>query len=459
MVKAAWWQSVDGACGVAEALVRYWIVAFETIMRMMVESLMRLRAAAWPLIIGVILGGSVLLVGGSALFWALVAAGLAALLIAQFVTFQEPVLRPPEQTADDPLAALPPMTRVLLDQLPSPVMLLDEDEKVLFVNHSMRDVLGPGLDRKRAFQVLRNPDVLAAIAEARRGFPTNVPFSVPVPVERHYQAYAARISISPSVTALLLHDLTVVKRSEQLRADFIANASHELRTPLAAVTGFIETLRGHARDDAVAREQFLDIMGVEANRMRRLIDDLLSLSRIEMNEHVKPEGRVDLDGVVRQAVAALKPLAAQDDITVTVEPEPGLPKVLGEHDELVQLFQNLAHNAIKYGHEGGRVWVTLGRAGTDQVFASVRDDGEGIAPNAIPRLTERFYRVDVKRSREKGGTGLGLAIVKHIVSRHLGRLAIESKPGQGSTFTVFLPSVADENTAKSPAPEPVTEML
>src|SRR6185437_2335363 len=164
----------------------------------MVESLLRLRGLAWPLLIGVILGGSVLLVGGSALFWALVAAGLAALLIAQFVTFHEPILRPAEQTADDPLAALPPMTRVLLDQLPSPVMLLDEDEKVLFVNHSMRDVLGPGLDRKRAFQVLRNPDVLAAIAEARRGFPTNVPFSVPVPVERHYQAYAARISISPS---------------------------------------------------------------------------------------------------------------------------------------------------------------------------------------------------------------------------------------------------------------------
>jgi len=458
MVKAAWWQSVDGACGVAEALVRYWIVAFETIMRMMVESLMRLRAAAWPLIIGVILGGSVLLVGGSALFWALVAAGLAALLIAQFVTFQEPVLRPPEQTADDPLAALPPMTRVLLDQLPSPVMLLDEDEKVLFVNHSMRDVLGPGLDRKRAFQVLRNPDVLAAIAEARRGFPTNVPFSVPVPVERHYQAYAARISISPSVTALLLHDLTVVKRSEQLRADFIANASHELRTPLAAVTGFIETLRGHARDDAVAREQFLDIMGVEANRMRRLIDDLLSLSRIEMNEHVKPEGHVNLEGMVRQAVAGLKPLAAAEAITVKVEPQPGLPEVIGQPDELVQLFQNLVHNAIKYGREGGEVRVVLGRAG-EQVFGAVSDDGEGIPAKDIPRLTERFYRVDVKRSRERGGTGLGLAIVKHIVNRHQGRLAIESRLGQGSTFTVFLPAVPDQNAVKSATPEPVTEML
>jgi two-component system phosphate regulon sensor histidine kinase PhoR len=337
-------------------------------------------------------------------------------------------------------------------------MLLDDDERVLFVNRSMRDVLGPGLDRKRASSVLRNPDVLAAIAEARRGFATNVPFSLPVPIERHYQAYAARISLSPSVTALLLHDLTVVKRSEQLRADFIANASHELRTPLAAVSGFIETLRGHARQDEAARDQFLDIMGIEAARMRRLIDDLLSLSRIEMNEHVKPEGRISLESVVRQAAAALKPLAAQDGITVTVEAEPGLPQVIGEQDELVQLFQNLIHNAIKYGRENGRVQVAIGQS-DGQVFAAVRDDGEGIAPNAIPRLTERFYRVDVKRSRERGGTGLGLAIVKHIISRHQGRLSIESRLGVGSVFTVFLPAAPPEIPAKPAIPEPVTEML
>jgi two-component system phosphate regulon sensor histidine kinase PhoR len=337
-------------------------------------------------------------------------------------------------------------------------MLLDDDERVLFVNRSMRDVLGPGLDRKRASSVLRNPHVLGAIAEARRGFATNVPFSLPVPIERHYQAYAARISLSPSVTALLLHDLTVVKRSEQLRADFIANASHELRTPLAAVSGFIETLRGHAKDDEAARSQFLDIMGVEAARMRRLIDDLLSLSRIEMNEHVKPEGRIGLESVVRQAIAALKPLAAQDGMTVTVKAKPDLPQVAGAHDELVQLFQNLVHNAIKYGREKGEVEITIGQS-EGQVFVAVRDDGEGIAPSAIPRLTERFYRVDVKRSREKGGTGLGLAIVKHIISRHQGRLVIESKVGEGSTFTVFLPAARPETAEKPPVPEPVTEML
>jgi two-component system phosphate regulon sensor histidine kinase PhoR len=424
----------------------------------MVESFAHLRAAAWPLVIGMIAGGLAVLFSGPALYWGLVALGLAILLIVQFVTFQEPILRAPEQQADDPLAPLPPMTRVLLDQLPIPVMLLDDNEQVLFVNRSMRDVLEPGLDRKRASSVLRNPDVLEAIAEARSGRATNVPFSLPVPIERYFQAYAARISVSPSVTALLLHDLTVVRRSEQLRADFIANASHELRTPLAAVSGFIDTLRGHAKEDEAARAQFLDIMSVEAARMRRLIDDLLSLSRIEMNEHVKPEGRIPLESVVRQAINALKPLAAQDGIVMTMEVQPGVAPVIGEQDELVQLFQNLIHNAIKYGREQGVVQVTVGQL-DGQVFVAIRDNGEGIAAGAIPRLTERFYRVDVKRSRERGGTGLVLAIVKHIINRHQGRLGIESRQGEGSTFTVFLPAAPPEMAEETVTPEPVTEML
>jgi two-component system phosphate regulon sensor histidine kinase PhoR len=425
----------------------------------MMESWTRLRAIAWPLVIGLIAGGMAALFAGRGFFWAIVALALAVMLIVQFINFQEPILRPAESNPDDPLALLPPLTRLLLEQLPMPVMLLDDHERVLFVNHFMRDVLGPGLDRKRASSVLRNPDVLAAIAGAGRGESSNVPFTLPVPVERHYQAYAARVSVTPPVTVLLLHDLTVVKRSEQMRADFVANASHELRTPLAAVTGFIETLRGHAKDDAVAREQFLEIMATETGRMRRLINDLLSLTRIEMNEHVKPEGRIDLEGVVRQAAAALKPLAAQDGITVTVKAEPDMPPVIGDQDELVQLFQNLIHNAIKYGRENGLVEVAIGQASSGQLFAAVRDDGEGISSNAIPRLTERFYRVDVKRSREKGGTGLGLAIVKHIISRHQGHLIIESKLGEGSIFTVFLPAVPAEILEKPAFSEPVTEML
>ena len=177
-----------------------------------------------------------------------------------------------------------------------------------------------------------------------------------------------------------------------------------------------------------------------------------------MNEHIPPEGSVDLEGVVRQAAAALAPLAADDGITVTVEARPGLPPVVGEHDELVQLSQNLIHNAIKYGRENGTVTVSIGLQ-DGMLSAAVRDEGEGISPSAIPRLTERFYREDVKRSREKGGTGLGLAIVKHIVNRHQGRLEIESKKGEGSIFTVFLPAAPVENGANPPASVPVTEML
>jgi len=438
---------------------------------MIAESLLRLRGFAWPILIGLVAGGAAVLFGGAGAFWGLLALALAVAMIAQFVSFQEPVLRPPEQDPDDPVALLPPLTRLLLERLPMPVMLLDEDERVLFVNHAMRDVLGPGLDRKRASSVLRNPEVLAAIAAAGRGETVDVPFTLPVPVERHFQAYAARISVQPAVSVLLLHDLTVVRKSERMRADFVANANHELRTPLAAVTGFIDTLRGHARDDAQAREQFLDIMAKETARMRRLIQDLLSLTRIEMNEHVKPESPVDLEGAVRQAVAGVSPLAAQDGITVSLDVAADLPRVAGEHDELVQLFQNLVHNAIKYGREGGEVRVSLMRVNPgrqdEMVAVAVRDDGEGIAAAAIPRLTERFYRVDVKRSRERGGTGLGLAIVKHIVNRHQGRLAIESKPGEGSTFTVFLPPAPDveqageaAEKAEKPAPSAsVTEML
>jgi len=277
---------------------------------------------------------------------------------------------------------------------------------------------------------------------------------------------------------VLLHDVTSTKRAEEARADFVANASHELRTPLAAVSGFIDTLKGHAKDDERAREKFLDIMAVEAGRMRRLIDDLLSLTRIELNEHVPPSGSVDIADVARDAAATLQGLAQLDDVTITVCDTRGLPPVVGERDELIQLLQNLMHNAIKYGRVGGHVWVNFelatsstylpGRRSPPAMVAiTIKDDGEGIPREAIPRLTERFYRVDVKRSRERGGTGLGLAIVKHIVNRHQGRLQIESKLGEGSTFTILLPAVAaaEAKPAGLPAPSPsgstpgVTEVI
>jgi two-component system phosphate regulon sensor histidine kinase PhoR len=230
-----------------------------------------------------------------------------------------------------------------------------------------------------------------------------------------------------------------------MRADFIANASHELRTPLAAVSGFIETLRGAAKDDAPARERFLEVMNEEAERMRRLIDNLLSLTRIELNEHNPPGEVVDLVAVARVASAALAPLAegkAKIDIAQAAN-----ANAVGDRDELIQVFQNLIHNAIKYGRENGKVQVRFGRveerereAGRGFVFAEVEDEGDGIPAEIIPRLTERFYRPNVKRMHEKGGTGLGLAIVKHILNRHQGRLQIASEPGKGSTFTIFLPA-------------------
>ncbi len=347
--------------------------------------------------------------------------------------------------AADPLAALlSPLAQAGFERLPDPVLLLNENNRVLFANAPMRSIVGVEPQGKHVSAIFRIPQVLDALKLSSDGEPAIAEFTIPVPVERHYQLHVAQISDRPRVTLLLLHDLTSERQSERMRADFVANASHELRTPLAAVTGFIETLKGHAKDDSAAREKFLDIMSVEAARMRRLIDDLLSLTRIEQNEHVPPSGRSALDEILREAAAALTPLARAEKVAIEIKAVADLPPVVGQRDELMQLFQNLIHNAIKYGKPGGHVWIEAAPADArdshgPMVMASIRDDGEGIPTAAIPRLTERFYRVDVKRSREKGGTGLGLAIVKHIVNRHKGRLLIESEVGQGSKFKVFLP--------------------
>ena len=428
----------------------------------MQEGLGNLRVWLWPVALGVALGAAAMALDAWAACALLLLACAGALIVR--VLTPEP-LRSAQQvsTVDPARAVLPPQVRAVIEHLPAPVMLLDGALRVLFTNDSMRAVVGPGVEHKHVSAVLRNPFVIEAAREtAATGEARAAEFSLPVPIERFYQAYTARVSADPPAVALLLHDVTAIRRSEQMRADFVANASHELRTPLAAVSGFIDTLRGHARDDEAARERFLEIMSVEAARMRRLIDDLLSLTRIELNEHVRPETRVQLDGIVRQAAQALEPLAAGDGIAIKVVNRGGeLAPIMGDRDELVQLFQNLIHNAIKYGRANGQVQVTLGRSetGPGEVFVAVRDDGEGIPQTAISRLTERFYRVDVKRSREKGGTGLGLAIVKHIVSRHHGRLTIESKLGEGSVFTVFLPEGQPETPSRLGVPLAVTEML
>ena len=409
-----------------------------------------LRRILWPMAAGLLAGVAVFAGFGHDGMWQSAGALIAAAIVAGIVAER---MRPRVSgaiatDANSSLAVLPPMAREIFEALPNPFMLLDASGRVLLANKAMRGVIGTGAEKKHVSSLLRTPPVLEAIARTTTtGEATSVEFTFRVPVERHYQAYATRIGTAPALTSLLLHDLTAMKRAEQMRVDFVANASHELRTPLAALSGFIDTLKGHARDDIAAREQFLDIMSIEAGRMRRLIDDLLSLSRIELNEHVPPSGEVSLEEVVRAAAAALMPLAQSDGIALEISAAKELPPVVGERDELIQLFQNLIHNAIKYGRAGGHVWVTLslgagpGRRGADAMLvAAIRDDGEGIPQNSIPRLTERFYRVDVKRSRERGGTGLGLAIVKHIVNRHHGRLQIESRAGEGSTFSVLLPA-------------------
>jgi two-component system phosphate regulon sensor histidine kinase PhoR len=241
---------------------------------------------------------------------------------------------------------------------------------------------------------------------------------------------------------MTFHDLTPLRRVEEMRADFVANASHELRTPLAALSGFIETLQGSARDDAKARERFLPIMQEQARRMARLIDDLLSLSRIELKEHVHPTEDVRLDSVLSEVVDTLTPLALECKTKIEIE---GLSRVLvaGDRDELIRVFENLIENAVKYGQSGGRVEVSL-VDGDRAVSVTVRDYGPGIAPEHLPRLTERFYRVDVVESRQKGGTGLGLALVKHILNRHKARLMVRSELGAGASFEVVFPKPALE---------------
>ncbi|HTT85684.1 MAG TPA: ATP-binding protein [Rhizomicrobium sp.] len=414
-----------------------------------------LKQGLWWLCAGLLAGAAVFVLPSALAPALLVGACILAAAAALAIGAQK---RDERATANAPggenvSAALPPRAREILERLPDPLMLLDDANRVILSNNAMVAVVGTDTHNKHVSAVLRTPALLEAIERTTAtGEPASVGFSVQIPVEQHYQAYVTRTEQTPRVTAVLLHDVTANLKAEEARADFVANASHELRTPLAALSGFIDTLKGHAKDDEEAREKFLDIMSIEAGRMRRLIDDLLSLTRIEQNEHVPPQDEVDIHGAVQDAAAALQGLARLDNMTLSVTEANGLPPIIGDRDELIQLFQNLMHNAIKYGHPGGHVWVSLatatgtiappGRHSADSFVAvAVRDDGEGIPREAIPRLTERFYRVDVRRSRERGGTGLGLAIVKHIVNRHHGRLLIDSKAGEGSTFTVLLPAL------------------
>lgn len=331
-----------------------------------------------------------------------------------------------------------------VDALPEPVIVVGPGDRVLAFNKPARAVLPALRAGDLLALVLRAPDVLDAIARAREsGLPETVSWRERVPVERVFDVRAAPLHPggreAPLVLALV--DLTEARRVERMRADFVANASHELRTPLASLLGFIETLQGAARDDPKSRERFLEIMREQAQRMSRLIDDLLSLSRIEQNLHVRPQDPVDLVAVVGHVADTLGPLAREHRVDFVMDAPPRAVAV-GDRDELVRVVENLFENAIKYGapqrdvDQQVEVCITIEGA---YVKLAVSDHGPGIAPEHLPRLTERFYRIDAGQSRAKGGTGLGLAIVKHIVARHRGRLLIESVLGDGASFSVFLP--------------------
>ena len=366
--------------------------------------------------------------------------------------------------------------RAILNALPEPVVLLKGDGQVELANPATSEFVGMTAEGKHFTSVFRAPAVGLALEDAIMSHsPQIAEFVISGSVDRHCRIYVTPLvpEAEPGETEgelddrmlVFISDLSTERRLEKMRTDFIANSSHEFRTPLASMLGFIETLRGHARDDAEAREKFLGIMQSQAERMLRLVTDLMSLSRIELNEHMPPQDKVDVVALAEDVRASLGPVA--DSYSGLVEIENALDAemrfVSGDRDELVQVIQNLTDNALKYSGESPKVSIRLGRgeptpiaAGTlrtgetaaqissragiksdELIYVQIRDQGPGIKRKDLPRLTERFYRVDVEESRTRGGTGLGLAIVKHILNRHKGGMQIESVEGVGSAFTCY----------------------
>jgi two-component system phosphate regulon sensor histidine kinase PhoR len=428
-------------------------------MRPFREIAARLRAAQWLIVAVAVIMASLVLIAGLSKIFALI--GLAS--------FVASVVLLPRHDADQSLVEAldrPPATsrtasamHLMADALPDPVIVLNPAGHVLFCNAPARGLFASLREGSHISSVIRTPEFLDAVSAApERGRAVTVTYAERVLVGRRMAATVAplaRGSERGGSILVLLRDLTEGERINQMRADFIANASHELRTPLASLRGFIETLQSSAKGDPGARERFLPIMAEQASRMTRLIDALLSLSRVEMNAHVPPSDLVDLNDVLNNAKDTLEPLARETGFTFEVGRFPRPAIVRGDRDELLQVMQNLVQNAFKYGESGGEVRIeakhipSLGRQPGRYAIAVI-DNGPGIAPEHLPRLTERFYRVDVRRSRAIGGTGLGLAIVKHIVNRHRGRLTIESKVGEGSTFTVYLPLATEAGSGDAP---------
>jgi two-component system phosphate regulon sensor histidine kinase PhoR len=386
-------------------------------------------------------------------------AGAALLAITAGLALVPGAAETRERTSSETAAARELPVRALLEALTEPAILLTERGTVLEANPPAREAFANLRAGDPISFSLRVPEILDAIRAVGAGEPGRlVEYADRVPVDRWIEARIGPVRLRtgeggvPDNVLLVLHDLTHLRRAERMRVDFVANASHELRTPLAAILGFIETLQGPAKNDVEARARFLEIMRAQAGRMSRLIDDLLSLSRIEQKQHMRPVDPIDLVEVVRTVLDSLSPLAAERSVQLIPHMPPEPVTVPGDRDELIRVVENLVENGIKYGQSGGRVEVTVSQpapGSKQEAQVVVRDFGPGIPAEHVPRLTERFYRIDVGKSRDKGGTGLGLAIVKHILARHRGRLVIES-PGEGARFTVAL---------ETSMPRPMAKML
>jgi two-component system phosphate regulon sensor histidine kinase PhoR len=396
--------------------------------------------------------------------WALVAGAAVILGVSRFsaraVRADAGRVRPMAGPAVWPNLSM----KAVAEALPDPCIMTDAQGIVRFVNDLATQRFGiitRGDPLSFKIRATALNDALERVVTLDR--PETTQWQEKIPTERWLEAHLAPIHLQsdprstlrrPDFVIVVIEDLTEQRRSERMRADFVANASHELRTPLASLTGFIETLQGPARNDTVAREKFLAIMAQQAGRMKRLIDDLLSLSRIEMKAHMRPDTIVELDEILRHVVDSLSPLATENAVEIAVNLTGQPMPTRGERDELVQVFSNLIENAIKYGASGKRVDIsaTADAQAAGAWLVTVRDFGPGIAQEHLPRLTERFYRADIMSSREKQGTGLGLAIVKHILTRHHARLQIENAVGQGAIFSVRLEAEALATSAMPMSP-------
>ncbi|MBV6656504.1 MAG: two-component sensor histidine kinase, partial [Devosiaceae bacterium] len=340
----------------------------------------------------------------------------------------------------------------LVNGWPQPVILLDDQAVITAINAAARDLMGVRQPGDPLSFRMRDPTVLRAVQRAlTEGIGDSCTLFEKVPAERRITLHIQPFNDGPTVHHVLvvIEDETAAYRYERMRSDFVANASHELRTPLASITGCIETLQGSARHDEAAQARFLELMTQQAGRMTALIDDLLSLNRIEMQVHRRPSDCIDLEGVVHEAMDLVRPDADRAGVAINYELDASATTVQGDSSELRQVTLNLLQNALKYGASGGRVDVTLADAlegGVRMVELRVRDHGPGIDPADLPRLTERFYRAHEESNPGATGTGLGLAIVKHTVARHRGRLLVDSQPDEGAIFTVRIPYMASTST-------------